>query len=32
MAPGGFDVIRKCFWLNTNYVESIIYEHLSPTA
>ena len=27
IAPGGFDVIRKCFWLNQAYVETIIHEH-----
>jgi DNA mismatch repair endonuclease MutH len=32
LAPGGFDVIRKCFWLNSDYVESIIREQLSRTA
>ncbi len=26
IAPGGLDVIRKCFWLNTDYVERIIRE------
>ncbi len=26
-APGGFDVVRKCFWLNADYVERIIREH-----
>jgi DNA mismatch repair protein MutH len=27
MAPGGFEVIRKSFWLNSGYVERIIREH-----
>ena len=27
IAPGGVDVIRKCFWLNQAYVEHIIREH-----
>jgi DNA mismatch repair endonuclease MutH len=26
-APGGFDVIRKCFWLNQPYLERILDEH-----
>ncbi len=29
-APGGFDVTKKCFWLNAAYVEQIIREHSSP--
>ena len=31
MAPGGFDVTRKCFWLNSGYVETIIREHGGPS-
>jgi DNA mismatch repair protein MutH len=27
LAPGGVDVIRKCFWLNDRYVERIVDEH-----
>jgi DNA mismatch repair protein MutH len=27
MAPGGFEVIRKSFWLNQRYLESVIAEH-----
>jgi DNA mismatch repair protein MutH len=27
IAPGGFDVIKKCFWLNSDYVERIIGAH-----
>jgi DNA mismatch repair protein MutH len=30
-APGGFDVTRKSFWLNLDYVETIIREHGSPS-
>lgn len=26
-APGGFDVIRKCFWLNQAYVRRILEAH-----
>jgi len=31
LAPGGVDVIRRCFWLNQSYVERIIREHGGPT-
>jgi len=26
-APGGFDVVRKCFWLNQSYLEQVLAEH-----
>ncbi len=31
LAPGGIDVIRRCFWLNQDYVEQIIREHGGPS-
>jgi DNA mismatch repair protein MutH len=31
LAPGGVDVIRKCFWLNQRYVARIIHEHGGST-
>jgi DNA mismatch repair endonuclease MutH len=27
IAPGGFSVIRKCFWLNQRYLERVLAEH-----
>ena len=30
-APGGFEVIRKSFWLNQRYLESVLAEHGDPT-
>jgi len=31
-APGGFDVIKKSFWLNQRYLETILMEHGALTA
>jgi DNA mismatch repair protein MutH len=31
-APGGFDVIKKCFWLNQPFLEGVLAEHGSLTA
>ena len=30
-APGGFEVVRKCFWLNQRYLEAVIAEHGDAT-
>lgn len=31
-APGGFDVIKKCFWLNQPYLERVLAKHDASTA
>ena len=31
-APGGFDVTRKCFWLNQPYLERVLAEHDATTS
>jgi DNA mismatch repair protein MutH len=31
-APGGFDVVKKCFWLNQPYLERVLAEHDALTA
>ena len=30
-APGGFDVIKKCFWLNQSFVERVLRENHALT-
>ena len=31
-APGGIDVIKKCFWLNQAYLEQVLRDHGALTA